>query len=102
MSYLYFGDGKEETFLKSLNIISQDSVTVKKDTRNQIGCSLWFELRELRITFSTCHKIFICQRNFDTVHTEIINPCDFKDLPPKIKEALSHGKKLSWEHLTLY
>ena len=101
MSYLYTGEGKEETFLKSLNIISEDYVKFKKDSRNWSDCSLWFTLFKPRITYITCHKIFVRQRerNFDTLNAEIIKPRDFEDLPPKIKEALNHWRKLSWEHM---
>ena len=41
----------------------------------------------------TFHRMFIRQRNFDTLCTEIINPCNFEDLPAKVKEALNRGKK---------
>ena len=95
LSYLYTRDGKEDSFLMLLSITSQNSMKLQKDTRSQSDCSLWFELRKLRITFSACHKIFIPPRNFDTLCTEIINPSDFEDLPPKIREALNHRKNLS-------
>ena len=42
------------------------------------------------------------QRNFDTLGTKIINPCDFKDLPDKVKEALNHGKKFKPTARELY
>ena len=92
-SYIYSGDSNEETFINSLNIAFQDCVKIEKDTRNQSVSSLWFDLRKPRITSGKCHRIFIRQRNFDTLCTEIINPCDFEDLPAKVKEALNHGKK---------
>ena len=94
-SYVYTGDSNEETFLNSLNITFQDCVKIEKDTRNQSDCSLWFELRKPCITSSKCHRIFIRQRNFDTLCTENMyrNPCDFEDLPAKVKKALNHGKK---------
>ena len=92
-SYIYTGDSNEETFLNSLNIIFQNCVKIEKDTRKQSECSLQFELRKPQSTSSIRHRIFIRQRNFDTLCTEIINPCDFKDLPAKVKAALNHGKK---------
>ena len=64
-----------------------------KNTRNQSDCFLWFELHKPPITSNICHRIFIRQRNFDIICTEIINPCDFKVPRAKVKEALSHGKK---------
>ena len=97
--YSYTEDSKEETFLNSLNIAFQDCVKIEKDTRNQSDCSLWFELGKPYITSSICHRIFIRQRNFDIIYTEIINPCDFEDLQGKVKEALNHGKKLSREYV---
>ena len=51
---------------------------------------LWFELSKPRITSSKYDRIFVRQRNFDTLCTEIINPCDFEDLPADVKEALNH------------
>ena len=84
-SYIYTGDSNEKNFLNSLNIIFQDCVKIENDTRNHSDCSLWFELRKARITSRKCHIIFIRQRNFDTLCAEIINPCDFKDLPAKVK-----------------
>ena len=98
-SYIYTGDSNEETFLNSRNITFQDCVKIEKDTRNQSDCSLWFELRKPRINSSKCHIIFIRQRNFDTLTTEIINPCDLEDLPAKVKEALNNGKNLSQKHV---
>ena len=64
-SYIYTRDSNEETFLNSLNITFQDCVKIEKDTRNQSDYSLWFELRKPRITFNTCHRVLISQRNFD-------------------------------------
>ena len=43
------------------------------------------ELRKPRITSSICRRIFIGQRSLDTLCTEIISPCDFEDLPAKVK-----------------
>ena len=40
--------------------------------------------------------------NFDTLCTEIINPCDFEDLPAKVKEALNHGRKFESRARELY
>ena len=101
-SYIYAGDSNKETFLNSLNITFQDCVKIKNDTRNQSDCSLWFELCKARITSSICHRIFIRQKNFDTSCTEIINPCDFEDLPAKVKEALNHGKRFESRACELY
>ena len=98
-NYIHTGDNNEETFLNSLNITFQNCVKIEKDTRNQSHCSLWFHLRKPRITSSKCHRIFIRQRSFDTLCTEIINPCDFEDLPAKVKEALNHRENLSQEHV---
>ena len=97
--YIYPGDSNKETFLNSLNVTFQDCVKIETNTRNQSDCSLWFELRKPRITSSKCHRIFIRLKDFDTLCTEIINPCDFEDLPAKVKEALNHGKHLSQEHV---
>ena len=71
----------------------------EKDTGNQSDCSLWFGLRKPGITSSKCHRIFLRQRIFDTLCTEIINPCDFNNLPAKVKQALNHGKKVSRERV---
>ena len=103
-SYIYTGDSNEETFLSSLNITFQDCNKIEKDTRNQSDCSLRFELRKPRITSSICHRIFIHQRNFDTLCTEMINPYDFEDLPAKVstKEARNHGEKFESRTLELY
>ena len=101
-SYIYTGDSNAETFLNSLNITFQDCVKIEKDTRNQSECSLWFELRKPRITSSKRHRMSIRQRNFDTLCTEIINPCNFEDLPAKVKEALNHGKKFESRARELY
>ena len=38
------------------------------------------------------------QRNFDTLCTEIINPCDSEDLPAKIKEALKVQSCISYNN----
>ena len=92
-SYIYTGDSNKKPFLITVHVTFQDCVKSEKDTRNQSDCSLWFELRKPRITSSKGHRIFICQRNFDTLCTEISNPCDFEDLPAKVKEALNHGEK---------
>ena len=89
-SQIYTGDSNEETFLNS-----------GKDTRNQSDCSLQFELRKPRITSSKCQRIFLRQRNVDTLYTEIINPCNFEDLPAKFKEALNRGENVSREHVNL-
>ena len=101
-SYIYTGDSNEETFLNSLNITFQDCVQIEIDTRNQSDCSLWFALRKPRIASSKCHRTLIRQRNFDTLCTEIINPCDFEDLPVKVKEVLNHGKKFESRARELY
>ena len=79
--YIYTGDSNEETFLNSLSINFQDCVKIEKDARSQSDYFLWFELRKPCITSSKCHRIFIRQRNFETLCTEIINPRDFEDLP---------------------
>ena len=100
--YIYAGDSTEDTFLNSLNITFQDCVKIEKDRRNQSDCSLCFELGKPRITCGKCHRIFIRQRNFDTLCTEIINPCDFEDLPAKVKEALNDGKKTESRACELY
>ena len=102
-SYIYHGDSNEETFLNSLDITFQDCVKIEKDTRNQSDCSLWCELHKPRsITSSIYHRIFICQRNFDTLCTETINPGDIEDLPAKVKEALNHGEKFESGPCELY
>lgn len=49
-----------------------------------------------------CHRIFIRQRNFDSLRTEIINLYDFKDLPAEVKEAFNHGEKFESRSLDLY
>ena len=46
-----------------------------------------------RIASSICYRIFMCQRDFDTLCTKIINPCDFGDLLAQVKEGLNHEKK---------
>ena len=51
-----------------------------------------YGLSYVYIASSMWHRIFICQRNFDTLCAEIINPCVFEDLPAKVKEALNHEK----------
>ena len=38
-------------------------------------------------------NIFVRQRNFDTLFTEIIDPRDFDTLPSKMIDALNHGEK---------
>ena len=48
-----------------------------------------FELRKHHITTSKYHTILISHRNFYSLCTEIINPCDFEDLSAKVKEALN-------------
>ena len=53
---------------------------------------MWFELSKPRITSSKYRRIFIHQRNLDSLCTDIINPCDFEDLPAKVKEALNRKK----------
>ena len=45
---------------------------------------------------------FHTSENFDTLRTEIINPCDSEDLPDKVKEALNHGEKLEPRLRELY
>ena len=45
---------------------------------------------------------FHTSENFDTLRTEIINPCDFEDLPDKVKKALNHGGKLEPRLRELY
>ena len=46
--------------------------------------------------------MFIRQRNVKTLCTEIINPCDFEDLPAKVKESLNHGKNFESRARELY
>ena len=100
-SNIYTGDSNEETFHSSLNsLIFQDCVKIEKHTRNQSDCSLSFRLRKPHITSSIFPRIFISQRNFDTLCTEIVNPCDFEEPPAKVNEALNHGRKFSLEHTT--
>ena len=101
-SYIYTGDSNEETILSSLYIMLYITLYNLHYIRNQNDCSLWFELRKPRINSSICHRIFISQKNFDTLCTEIINPCDFEDLPAKVKEALNHGKKFESRARELY
>ena len=101
-SYIYIGDSNKETYPNSQKITFQDCVKIEKDTRNQSDCSLLFELCKPRIISSKCHRIFIRQKNFDTLCTEIINPCDFEDLPAKVKEALNHMKKFESSARELY
>ena len=60
------------------------------------------ELRKPRITSSICRRIFIGQRSLDTLCTEIISPCDFEDLPAKVKEALNHGENFESRARELY
>ena len=91
-SYIYTGDSHKKTFSNSSNITFQDCVKVEKDTRNQSDFSLWLELGKPCITSSKSHKIFIRQRNFETLCTEIINPCDVKDLPANVEEILNDGE----------
>ena len=57
------------------------------------------ELHKPHITSTIYHTIFIHQRNFDNLCTEINNSCDFEDLTAKVKDVLNHGKKLSREHV---
>ena len=92
-SYIYTGDSIEEAFLNSLNITFQDCVKIENDRRNQSDCSLWFELHKPRVTSSICRRIFIRQKNFDTLFTEIMSPCDLEDLAAKVKEEFNHAKK---------
>ena len=40
--------------------------------------------------------------NFDTLCTEIINLCDFEDLPVKVKEAVNHGRNFESRARELY
>ena len=61
-----------------------------------------FELRKHHITNSKYHRIFISHRNFYSICTEIINPCDFEDLSAKVKEALNHKKKIESRARELY
>ena len=102
LSYIYTGDSNKETFLNSLNITFQDCVKIGKDTRSQSDCYLWCQLRKPHITSSKCHRLFTCWRNFETLCTEIINPCDFEDLPAKVKEALNHGESFESRAHELY
>ena len=87
--YIYTRDSNDEIFLNSLNITFQDCVKIENGTRNQSDCSVWLELLKPRITSSICLGIFIRRRNFDTLCTEIVNPCDFENLPAKVKETLT-------------
>ena len=102
LSYIYTGDSNEEIFLHSLNITFEGSIKMERNTRNQSDCSLWFELHKPRITSSICQRIFLCQRNSDTLCTESINLSGFEDLQAKIKEALNHGKKFESGARELY
>ena len=98
-SCIYTGDSNEQTFLSSLNsLIFQDCVKIEKHTRNQSDCSLSFGLRKPHITSSIFPRIFIRQRNFDTLCTKTVNSRDFEDPPAKVNEALNHGRKFSLEH----
>ena len=83
-SYIYTGDSNEETFLNSLNITFQDCVKIEKDTRNQSDFSSWFELSKFRITSSICHRIFIRQRNFGILCTELVTLKTYQS--PKLKK----------------
>ena len=58
------------------------------------------ELCKHHITTSKYHRILTSHRNFYSLCTEIINPCDFEDLSAKVKDALNHKKKFesrAWE-----
>ena len=56
-----------------------------------------FELRKHHITTSKYHTILISHRNFYSLCTEIINPCDFEDLSAKVKEALNQFESTARE-----
>ena len=68
----------------------EKSIEIEKLSRQQRENKLWFQYREKRIT-SVAHKIFIRQKNFETLVTSLHTPND--NLPKSVQSAFKHGIK---------
>ena len=69
----------------------EKSIQIEKLTLKQRENKLWFQYRERRIISSLAHKIFIRQKNFETLVTSLHTPND--NLPKSVQSAFKHGIK---------
>ena len=81
---------EEKGFLYMLNISMEKSIEVEKLMHKQRENKLWFQYRENRIT-SVAHKIFIRQKNFETLVTSLHTPND--NLPKSVQSTFKQGIK---------
>ena len=82
---------REREYLLSLRKTEEEVRTLEKETTKQADCELWHSERKFKLTSSNAHKIYIRQRNFETLLAEIAGHRN--ELPKTVKDAMSHGKQ---------
>jgi len=82
----------QEKFLQMLQITEDMSKNIYKKTVKQSKCQEWFEYRKSRITSSNAHKVYVRQRNFETLTDYFTNNAKEKNLPKTVQDAMLHGQ----------
>lgn len=79
-------DQNEIDFLSKLEISYNEATNIESKTISQRENKLWKDARKFRITSSMCHKIFIRQRNFETLVKQFLEKRDLSKV-----DSIKHG-----------
>ena len=82
---------EKEILLRSLTLTKGQCEDLERRTRKQRECREWKQERQNRLTSTTAYKIFIRERNFNTLATQIKNPKSYNEQTESVKKALNHG-----------
>ena len=83
---------ESKNYIESISVTNEESILLESETVEQASSELWINVRKNKITSSNAFKVLIRKRNFETLIDTFLKPKPTHELPPSVRDNMSHGK----------